>query len=86
MPALLLMTVRFFVPRRSSAASRFSGLPQTPKPPTISVAPSGIRATASSAERRTLSIRPIIRIVGHVRHAVSAQAKWIHRFHWCQMS
>ena len=44
------------VPRAWSAASRFSGLPQTPKPPTITVAPSGICATASCAERMTLSM------------------------------
>ena len=56
MPALLLMTVSPRVPCACSAASRFSGFPQTPKPPTIIVAPSGICATASCAERMTLSM------------------------------
>ena len=34
----------------------FSGMPQSPKPPTISVAPSKMSLTASSAEATTLSI------------------------------
>ena len=48
-PALLLMTVRSRVPRRWSAAISVSGMPQSPKPPIMIVAPSGMRATASSA-------------------------------------
>ncbi len=59
-PALLLMIVRSRVPRRCSAATRCSGMPHRPKPPIMIVAPSGTSATASSASRRTLSIRRII--------------------------
>src|SRR5215831_5005854 len=55
-PALLLTTVRFFVPRACSAAMRFSGMPQRPNPPIMMVAPSGIRATASAAPVTTLFI------------------------------
>ena len=35
---------------------RFSGIPQRPKPPTRSVAPLGISATASSADGHTLEV------------------------------
>ena len=55
-PALLLMTVRSFVPRARSAAMRFSGMPHRPKPPIMMDAPSGMRATASSALDSTLFI------------------------------
>ena len=55
-PALLLMMVRALVPRARSAAMRFSGMPHSPKPPIMMVAPSGISATASSALARTLFI------------------------------
>src|SRR5690349_11859245 len=55
-PALLLMMVRFLEPRRFKAAIRFSGMPQSPKPPIMIVAPSGTTATASSAVASTLSI------------------------------
>ena len=55
-PALLLMTVRPRVPRARRAAIRFSGIPQSPKPPIIMVAPSGIIATASAALASTLFI------------------------------
>ena len=34
-PTLLLMVVRFFVPLRTSARMRFSGMPHSPKPPTM---------------------------------------------------
>src|ERR1041385_7856261 len=55
-PAVLLMTVRFFVARACSAAMRVSGMPHRPKPPIMMVAPSGIRATASDAPASTLFI------------------------------
>src|SRR5262245_45939863 len=43
------MMVRSRVPRRCSAARRFSGLPLRPNPPTMMEAPSGPSAAASSA-------------------------------------
>src|SRR4051812_24334461 len=55
-PQLFEMQVRSLTPRRCSAAIRFSGIPQSPNPPTTSVAPSATSATASSAEGTTLSI------------------------------
>ena len=48
-PALLLTAVRFFVPLRFTASMSVSGMPQRPKPPTSSLLPSAISATASSA-------------------------------------
>src|SRR5512142_1049730 len=59
-PALLLMVVRFFTPLRMSASIRFSGMPHSPNPPTMIVAPSWMSFTASSALRTTLfmGIRP----------------------------
>ena len=59
-PALLLITVRSFVPRACSAAIRFSGMPHRPKPPMRMVAPSGMSATASSALASTLFIASTI--------------------------
>src|SRR6185503_6710638 len=59
-PGLLLMTVRFLVPRACSALMRFSGRPHRPKPPHMIVAPSGIRATASAALLITLFMSVII--------------------------
>src|SRR3954468_5865766 len=59
MPGLLLMRVRFLVPRACSARMRFSGMPHSPKPPIRIEAPSGMRPTAASASRTTLSIRPV---------------------------
>src|SRR5579863_2957569 len=53
-PALLLMTVMFFVPLRRTASMRFSGMPQRPKPPTMIVEPSGRSAMAASALGKTL--------------------------------
>src|SRR6185295_16482594 len=50
-PALLLMTVRWPVPRRASALMRFSGMPHNPKPPSRMLAPSGTSATAAAAVR-----------------------------------
>src|SRR5437899_5109411 len=54
------MMVRAFVPRCRSAVMRFSGMPHSPKPPTIIVAPSGTSATAAAALARTLFIDGIL--------------------------
>src|SRR5215208_6850778 len=59
-PGLLLMTVRLRVPRACSALMRFSGNPHRPKPPHMTVAPSGMSATASAALRITLFMSVII--------------------------
>jgi len=55
-PALLLMVVRLFMPLRASARIRFSGIPHSPKPPNIMVAPSNTSWIASSAFATTLFI------------------------------
>src|SRR5229473_7829782 len=55
-PALLLATVRFFVPLRRRASIRCSGTPQRPKPPTRMVAPLVSLAMAASAEAMRLSM------------------------------
>src|SRR6185295_19024265 len=54
------MIVRSRVPRSCSALMRFSGSPHKPNPPHITVAPSGMSATASSALLNTLSMSVII--------------------------
>jgi len=54
-PALLLTQVRFCAPLSRTAAIRFSGMPQRPKPPTSSVAPSWMSATASAAVSQNCS-------------------------------
>src|SRR5262245_44374583 len=59
-PGLLLMTVRFRVPRAWRALMRFSGNPHRPKPPHMMVAPSRIRSTASAALSITLFMSVII--------------------------
>src|SRR5262249_15954315 len=56
-PALLLTTVRSFVPLRRTAPMRFSGMPQSPKPPIRMVMPSRRLATAASADATRLSMR-----------------------------
>src|SRR5229473_6931989 len=56
-PALLLTMVRSFVPLRRTAAMRFSGMPQRPKPPIRMVTPSRILSMAASAEAIRLSIQ-----------------------------
>src|ERR1700683_3582714 len=56
MPALLLMVVRFFDPLRASARIRFSGIPHSPKPPSIMTEPSPTSRIASSALATTLFI------------------------------
>src|SRR3981081_769546 len=51
---LLLIVCSPVTRRRTSAAIRFSGIPQSPKPPSITVEPEAISATASSADETTL--------------------------------
>src|ERR1700731_4609641 len=53
-PMLLLMVCRPLTPFRTSAAIRFSGMPHSPKPPIITVGPSGMSATAASDVAITL--------------------------------
>src|SRR6266852_4082764 len=53
-PILLLMVCRPLTPFRTNAAIRFSGMPHNPKPPIITVAPSGMSATAASDVAITL--------------------------------
>src|SRR5258708_18006568 len=53
-PILLLIVCSPVTRRRTSAAIRFSGIPQSPKPPSITVEPEAISATASSADETTL--------------------------------
>src|SRR5437879_3198879 len=69
-PALLLTMVRSFVPLRRTAAMRFSGMPQRPKPPIRMVAPSWIFSMAASAEAIRLSIRcsEVFSAVYFIRH------------------
>ena len=55
-PTLLLMVVRFFTPLRPRARIRFSGMPHSPNPPTMMVAPSKMSRMASSALATTLFI------------------------------
>src|SRR3954464_10399055 len=80
-PALLLITVRPRVPRARSAAIRVSGMPHSPKPPIIIVAPSGMRATASSAPDSTLftgGILSSVRWLSHLMHPDLEQAIGFH--------
>src|ERR1700730_14623708 len=68
-PTLLLMVVRFFEPLRTSARMRFSGMPHSPNPPIIIVAPSNTSRMASSALATTLFIaRRILNENGSSRH------------------
>src|SRR3990170_7190344 len=55
-PALFEITVRFLIPFRRTAAIRFSGRPQRPKPPIMILAPSGMSRIAPSALATTLFI------------------------------
>src|SRR5246127_2259542 len=50
------MVCRSFVPLRTSARIRFSGIPHNPKPPIMRGAPSNTSRTASSALATTLFI------------------------------
>src|SRR5262245_35254353 len=59
-PGLLLTIVRLRVPRACRARMRFSGRPHRPKPPHMTVAPSGMSATASAALSITLFMSVII--------------------------
>ena len=54
MPALLLITVRSLAPCSRNAWMRFSGMPHSPKPPIMMVAPSPMSLIAWSASRMTL--------------------------------
>jgi hypothetical protein len=56
LPVLLLITVRSVAPWSISAWSNSIGLPDAPNPPTITVAPSGISATASATDAYCLLI------------------------------
>src|SRR5262245_37845168 len=56
MPALFETIVKFFVPLRSTAAIRFSGIPHSPKPPIRIVIPSLRFSMALSAEMMRLSM------------------------------
>src|ERR1700712_3867289 len=80
-PALLLMTVSPLVPLALRAAMRVSGIPHSPKPPIIIVAPSGMRATASSAPGSTLftdGILSSVRWHSHLMHPDLEQAIGFH--------
>src|SRR5918993_1848294 len=57
-PALFDTTSRSRTPASSSARIRTVGMPHSPNPPTVSVAPSGMSATAAVADVTTLSIGP----------------------------
>src|SRR3954468_1881265 len=55
-PALFETRVRFLAPESRRAATRFSAMPQTPKPPSRIVAPSLTREAASAAVAMVLFI------------------------------
>src|SRR5271170_6931941 len=55
-PILLLIVCRLRTFFATSAAIRFSGIPDSPKPPSMMVAPSGMSATAASKPSSTLFI------------------------------
>src|SRR4029453_2809422 len=71
-PQLLEMSVRFFTPFLARAAMRFSGFPHRPNPPNITVAPSGISATAASALATTLFMSPPGSALDHQGDALAA--------------
>src|SRR5260370_36441508 len=54
-PMLLLIVRRPLTPFGTRAAIKLAGMPHNPKPPTITVAPSGMSATAASGVAITLS-------------------------------
>src|SRR5512133_2094649 len=70
-PQLFETSVRSFTRFRCSAAMRFSGFPHRPNPETMIVAPSGMSATAASAEATSLSIRGLLAL-HHERHGLPA--------------
>ena len=53
-PALFETAVKSFVPVSLKAFIKFSGIPHKPKPPTVTVHPFGMSATASAAFSHTL--------------------------------
>jgi hypothetical protein len=55
-PQLFETTLRSSTPAACSAEIRAIGTPHSPKPPTASVAPDGMSATAVAASRTTLSM------------------------------
>ena len=61
-PQLFDTASRSVVPASSSAWISTDGIPHSPNPPTDSVAPSGMSATASAADVTTLST--ILRLLG----------------------
>src|SRR3984957_8556481 len=65
-PMLLLIVCSPVTFSRTSAASRFSGIPLSPKPPIIIVETEAISATASSADATTLFIVRIL--AGRIAH------------------
>src|ERR1700677_4614332 len=66
-PMLLEMVCSPFTPRRTRAAMEFSGMPHSPKPPSITVAPGGISATAVSAVGKTLFIAKRVYPLHHLK-------------------
>src|SRR5215475_9036565 len=66
------MSVRFFTPFLPSAAMRFSGFPHRPNPPDITVAPSGMSATAASALATTLFMSSPGSALDHQGNALAA--------------
>src|SRR6266567_6732439 len=60
------MVVRFLTPLRTSARIRFSGIPHSPNPPTMIVAPSEMSRIASSELVTTFFIRS--QILKHFHH------------------
>src|SRR5580704_5456275 len=78
-PGLFEIAVMFFVPARRSAAIKFSGMPQTPKPPIMIEAPSVMRLTATSALATVLSIRfPVLHFNAHS----NANCEAVYRRRW----
>src|SRR5688500_16073496 len=82
MPALLLITVRCFVPRRCNAAIRCSGIPQRPKPPIMMDAPSWITATASSAVANTLFMDKSYLLRRECRSTFLLHSRELHDLDW----
>src|SRR5262252_5898084 len=66
------MSVRFFTHFFASAVMRFSGFPHSPKPPDITVAPSGTSLTAASALATTLFMAPPGSALDHQGNALAA--------------
>src|SRR6478752_7722075 len=73
-PQLLLTTSRSWTPESSRAWISTLGIPHKPNPPTARVAPSGMSATASTADWTTLSITASCR-PQHCAHRVEARVQ-----------